>query len=145
MRLSRFTDIGLRAVMHLGAHPGERMSARAVADAYGVSKDHVMKSLQALSALGVVDAEPGRLGGFQLVHDPATLRLGALVAELEPSMDLAECFREESVCPLTGACGLADALDGARGAFLDALDRYTVADLVAANRPRLVELTRARA
>lgn len=143
MRLSRFTDIGLRAVMYLGAHPGERLSARAVADAFGVSKDHVMKSLQALGALGVVDAEPGRNGGFALVRDPSTLRLGVLVAELEPSMDLAECFGPASTCPLTASCGLAGALDGGRRAFLDALDRYTVADLVAANAPRLVELTRA--
>ena len=143
MRLSRFTDIALRSVMYLGAH-AERVSAREVADAYGVSKDHVMKGLQALAGLGIVDAKPGRDGGFLLCRAPEGIRLGGLVRHLEPSLDLAECFTPGSACPLTGACELADALDDAQRAFFAALDRYTVADLLASNHPRLVQLGPAR-
>jgi len=139
MRLSRFTDIGLRSLMYLGAR-GERASARAVADAYGVSKDHVMKSLQALTDLGLVDATPGRYGGFRLACDPGAVRLGQLVQDLEPSMALAECFQADSTCPLTSACELAVALEQAQRAFIDTLNRYTLADLVRSNRPQLVQL-----
>ena len=139
MRLSRFTDIALRAVMYLGTHR-ERVPARVVAEAYGVSKDHVMKSLQSLSALGIVDSELGRNGGFSLCRDPETIRLGALARALEPSVEWAECFSDDSTCPLTPSCLLADALDGAGRAFFDHLDGYTLADLLAANAPRLVEL-----
>lgn len=139
MRLSRFTDIALRSLLYLGARPGPQ-SARSVADAYGVSKDHVMKGLQALNGLGVVDSRPGRAGGFSLVADPRDVRLGALIASLEPSMALAECFEDASACPLTPACGLAGALHRAQGAFLTTLDQYTLADLLNTTGTHLVTL-----
>ena len=125
--------------MYLGAHPGP-VSARTIAEVYGVSKDHVMKSLQALGALGIVEATPGRSGGFRLVKDPASLRLGRLVADLEPSVTLAECFSPESTCPLTPSCGLAGALARAQAEFFAALDQSTLDDLLQSTGPQLVQL-----
>lgn len=140
MRLSRFTDIGLRALMYLGARR-ERASAREVAEAYGVSKDHVMKSLQALAALGLVESTPGRSGGFRISCDPHRVRLGDLIRDLEPSMALAECFQGDSSCPLTPSCGLAGALATAERAFIDALNEHSLAEIVQMNQPQLVQLT----
>ncbi len=143
MRLSRFTDIGLRALMYLGAR-GDRTSARQVAEAYDVSKDHVIKSLQALAGLGLVESTPGRGGGFRLSCDPSDVRLGDLIRDLEPSMALAECFQAHSTCPLTPSCGLAGALSDAERAFIDALNRRSLADVIRANRAQLVQLEVAR-
>jgi len=139
MRLSRFTDIGLRALMYIAAH-GRNVSAREVADAFDVSRDHVTKSMQGLVGQGALTSTPGRNGGFRLHTDPAALRLGDLVRALEPSLELAECFSPESTCPLTDACELTCALADARDAFFAALNRYTLADLVAASRWGLVQI-----
>lgn len=139
MRLSRFTDIGLRALMYIAAQ-GRNVSAREVAEAFHVSKAHVTKSMQGLVALGALSSTPGRNGGFELHKHPASLRLGELVRRLEPNLEIAECFGEDSTCPLTDACELSSALFEAREAFFVSMDRYTLADLVAGTYQGLVQI-----
>src|SRR5690606_19948698 len=134
MRLSRFTDIGLRALMYIAAQ-GRNVSAREVAEAFHVSRDHVTKSMQGLVALGALASTPGRNGGFELDTDPETLRLGDLVRSLEPSLAIAECFTSASACPLTGMCELEGSLYQAREAFFTSLNRHTLADLVQGTYP----------
>ena len=140
MRLSRFTDIGLRALMYVGAED-RRVSAREIADAFNVSKDHVTKSLQGLVAFGALASTPGRNGGFVLDTDLRGVMLGDLVRKLEPSLAIAECFGPDSRCPLSASCDLASALFEAREAFFETLDRYSVADIVEGNRSALVQLS----
>ena len=140
MRLTRFSDIGLRALMYLGAHPGRTVPAAEISGAMNVSADHLMKSLQALDGLGVVRGTRGRGGGFSLSRAGRSIRLGALVRSLEPSLALAECFEPGSRCPLTGSCRLAGALHEAQRSFFDALDRYTLDDLLEADGAQLVQL-----
>ncbi len=53
-----------------------------------------------------------------------------MVRQLEPSHALVECFGTRSHCLLDPACRLKGALDGALQAFLAALDRVSLADLV---------------
>ncbi len=126
--------------MYIAAQ-GRNVSAREVAEAFGVSRDHVTKSMQGLVALGALSSTPGRNGGFQMDADPETLKLGRLVRSLEPNLDIAECFGEESTCPLTDACELTHALADARDAFFASLDRYTLADLVRGTYQGLVQIT----
>jgi Rrf2 family nitric oxide-sensitive transcriptional repressor len=145
VRLTRFTDISLRALMYLGAHEGRPVSAAEMSRRLRVSKDHLMKSLQALAGLGLVAAERGRGGGFRPARAGASIRIGGLVRSLERSHALAECFADGSTCPLTGGCRLAGALREAESAFYDVLDGYTVADLLTANRSELVQLGESRA
>lgn len=140
MRLSRFTDIGLRALMYIAAQ-GRQVSAREVSEAFDVSRDHVTKSMQGLVSLGALSSTPGRNGGFGLDTDPRTLRLGDLVRRLEPNLAIAECFGEESTCPLTSDCELSTALFDAREAFFDTLNRRTLADVVSATYQGLVQIT----
>jgi Rrf2 family nitric oxide-sensitive transcriptional repressor len=140
MRLTRFSDIGLRALLYLGAHPGRTVPAAEISSAMRVSSDHLMKSLQALDALGAVSGTRGRGGGFSLSRDASSIRVGALVRSLERSLALAECFAAESRCPLTGSCRLAGALSEAQRSFFDVLDRFTLGDLLESDQARLVQL-----
>jgi Rrf2 family nitric oxide-sensitive transcriptional repressor len=145
MRLTRFSDISLRALMYLGAHDGRSVSAAEMSERLRVSKDHLMKSLQALASLGLVAGVRGRGGGFRLARAGTAIRLGGLVRSLERSHGLVECFGEASTCPLTGGCRLAGVLREAESGFYDVLDGYTVGDLLAANRLQLVQLGESRA
>jgi Rrf2 family nitric oxide-sensitive transcriptional repressor len=140
MKLTRFSDIGLRALMYLGAQPGRVTPTGEMSERLRVSREHLMKSLQTLAALGLVTGTRGRGGGFSLSTAGTAIRLGTLVRSLEPTLALAECFEPESTCPLTGNCRLAGVLSEAQHGFFDVLDRYTLADLLASDRPRLVQL-----
>ena len=126
--------------MYIAAQ-GRNVSAREVAEAFHVSRDHVTKSMQGLVALGALSSTPGRNGGFEMDADPESLKLGRLVRSLEPNLDIAECFTEESTCPLTNACELSHALAAAREAFFVSLDQYTLADLVRGTYQGLVQIT----
>lgn len=145
MRLTRFTDIALRALMYLAAHRGRVVPSTELAERLNVSRDHLMKSLQALDGVGLVSATRGRGGGFELTAATDGIRLGELVRSLEPTVALAECFEADSTCPLTRSCRLAGILSEASEAFFDTLDRYTLADVLASDRDHLIELGERRA
>jgi len=140
MHLSRFSDISLRALMYLGAHRQRIVSTKEMAHSLAVSRQHLLKCLQRLSALDLVEGIRGRGGGYRLSGRGSAIRLGALVRSTEPSLAMAECFEPDSTCPLTGNCSLAGVLSEAQGAFFSALDEYTLADLLEADAPHLVRL-----
>lgn len=144
MRVSRFSDISLRALMYLGADPDRMIPSAEMAEKLRVSKEHLVKGLQALVGLGLVESSRGRGGGYILSGDGREMRLGALVRELEPTLAMAECFEPNSTCPLTGNCRLAGVLAEAQRDFFTALDRYTLDDLLRSDRQTLVQIREAR-
>ncbi|MET9801758.1 Rrf2 family transcriptional regulator [Streptomyces sp. NPDC006368] len=131
MRLTKFTDLALRAVMRL-AVPGtsESLTTREVAQAMDVSYAHMAKAVARLQALGVVEARRGRGGGLALTEAGRSASVGRLVRELEGDGEVAAC-EGDAPCPLRGACRLRHALRDAQQAFYATLDPLTVRDLVA--------------
>ncbi len=145
MQLTLFSDYALRTLIYLGAHPGQVVPSSHISDAFGVSSDHMAKVTKWLTQQGYVNAQRGKAGGLTLARSPSSIRVGQLVCETEPHMNLLECFQHETnTCPLTPSCKLKKALMEARAAFVAALDEYTLADLLG-NRNQLVQLLRARA
>jgi len=60
------------------------------------------------------------------------IRLGDLVRDAEPNLQLVECFnRETNTCPIVRVCELKPVLQEAMGSFLATLNRYTLQDLLA--------------
>lgn len=137
MRLTDRTDYALRVLMVLAAS-GRRHTVPALAGAFGVSANHLTKVVQSLQSLGWVATTAGRGGGVELAVAPSGITVGGVVRAMEPDLHLVECLREESSCPLEGACLLVDALRDARGAFFGVLDAVTIADLVAGREARLL-------
>ncbi len=132
MQLTSFSDYALRLSIYLATDPGRWISVREVSRAYGISRAHLVKVVQRLVELGAVEAMRGRSGGLRLARPAAEIRLGALVRATEPHLNLVECFdAPTNGCPIAHACALKGILMQARDDFLSALDRHTVADLVA--------------
>ncbi|WP_219893281.1 RrF2 family transcriptional regulator [Aquisediminimonas profunda] len=130
MRLSLQTDYALRTLMYLAVKDGHHSIAD-IARAYGISKNHLMKVAQRLTAEGFVDSVRGRSGGLKLAKPPAELNVGAIVRIMEDTGAFVECFdARTNTCVVTPACGLRHALAGALEAFANHLDVITVADLI---------------
>lgn len=130
MRLSLSTDFSLRLLMYLAAaEDGVWVTSPEVARAYGISLHHLHKAVAELVRAGYLEASQGRAGGVRLAMEPTAIRLGAVVAHLEGSGCLVDCMR--GPCPLAGRCILKGVLDGAERGFIAALDRFTLADVVA--------------
>jgi Rrf2 family nitric oxide-sensitive transcriptional repressor len=142
VQLTRFSDYSLRVLLYLAAHDDRVVSVDEVSRAYGVSKHHLVKVVQRLVAEDLVASTRGRGGGLQLKRRPADINVGALVRATEPHLNLVECFdRETNTCPIDAACGLKQVLRNAQRAFLDVLDRSTLADFVP-RAPQLMRLWR---
>jgi Rrf2 family transcriptional regulator, nitric oxide-sensitive transcriptional repressor len=131
MQLTAYTDYALRVLMFLAVHEERLVTISEMATAYGLSKNHLMKIVHQLGQEGFIETTRGRSGGLRLGQPPAQLVLGHIVRRMEPHFHLVECFDPmTNHCPITPACGLAPVLVEARDAFLDVLDRYTLADLI---------------
>ncbi|AGA30696.1 RrF2 family transcriptional regulator [Singulisphaera acidiphila] len=140
MHLTQFSDYSLRLVLYLACHPGQVVSVDAISRAYGISKHHLVKVVQTVTELGVVEAQRGRGGGMRLAMSPAEINIGWLIRRTEPHFYLVECFDPEmNTCPIAPSCGLKGALHRAQQAFLTVLDEYTL-DQFMAQRADLVVL-----
>lgn len=138
MRLTQFTDFGIRALILLADRDGDVVSAATIAEALGVSVHHMAKVLQALATAGVVRSHRGKQGGVTLALSPAAIRIGTVVRALEEDQPLVECRRADGgACVLTPACRLRGILLGAEHAFLAELDKFSLADC---SIPDLVKL-----
>jgi len=132
MELTSLTDYGVRVLMYAGTHDDRRVTLREIATAYGISVEHLRKVVHRLGQLGYLETTRGRAGGLRLARTADDIRIGEVVQGLEHSLNIVDCARQP--CPLCGACSLKDALEDARGAFIERLNHYTLADLLR-NRP----------
>ena len=130
MRLTQYTDFSLRVLIYLGLRPDRRCTIREISEAYDISRNHLMKVVQQLAAEGYVESTRGVGGGLILAHEPASTGIGDVIRAMEPDLGLVECMRPNNQCVIAGACRLQGMLDEAREAFLEVLDRYTLADIL---------------
>ncbi len=131
MRLTLRTDYALRTLIYAGAK-GDRLSTIAeIANNFGVSKTHLMKVVNRLEQQGYIDTVRGKGGGVRLRRPPAEIRVGAVVRDTEEDLAVMGCLAETGFCRIEGCCVLRRALREATRAFLQTLDAYTLADLLA--------------
>ncbi|MCP9318875.1 Rrf2 family transcriptional regulator [Acetobacter persici] len=138
MRLTLYTDYALRTLLYLGGHADRRVSIREVAQAYGISENHLVKVIHHLGRGGFVDTLRGRHGGLMLSRPPEQINLGDVVRHTEDDMALVGCMvppgregsRAGERCVLAPACTLRGVLGEALGAFMAVLDGQTLADLL---------------
>ncbi|GGA39563.1 RrF2 family transcriptional regulator [Psychrobacillus lasiicapitis] len=132
MRLTMYTDFSLRVLIYLGAKEKNELSTiQAISDAYGISKNHLMKVTHELGKLGYIETIRGRGGGIRLAMDPKDINIGQVVRHTEDDFHLVECFDcKTNTCVISPVCGLKGALNRALFAYLKVLDGYTLADFL---------------
>lgn len=130
MRLTSFTDYGLRMLMRMASAPERAFSTTGLAEEFGLSRHHLRKIMQRLAAAGIVETRRGVGGGAVLAKAPSDIRLGDVVEILEAGQPLVECFGSGvSECTIDGRCRLKSRLRRAEAAFLADLNRSTLADI----------------
>ncbi|MDW9238903.1 rrf2 family protein [Burkholderia thailandensis] len=104
-----------------------------ISDAYGISKNHLMKVVQQLGELGWIETVRGRNGGLRLNAQSVTLTVGQVVRKTENDFALVGCFTGESEahrnCVIQSACRLKGVFAAAREAFFAELDKHTIGEL----------------
>lgn len=131
MRLTLWTDYALRTLIYVGAK-GERLSTiEEIAASFDVSKAHMMKVVNRLGRQGYLETVRGKGGGVRLGRPAAEIGVGRVVRDTKEDLAVMGCLAGPGFCRIEGCCVLRRALDEATAAFLAALDRYTLTDLIA--------------
>jgi Rrf2 family transcriptional regulator, nitric oxide-sensitive transcriptional repressor len=141
MRLTMYTDFSLRVLLYLGTkEPSELSTIQEISDAYGISKNHLVKVTHELGKAGYIETLRGRGGGIRLAHAPEDINVGEVIQRMEDDFHLVECFNPAgNHCPISPACGLKGVLGRALHAYLQVLREYTLQDLLM-NKDELKQL-----
>lgn len=143
MRLTTFSDYTLRVLMYLALDPTRLATIDEIAEAFGISNNHLMKVVHQLARQGVIESLRGKGGGLRLARAPETIRLGEVVRESEGPKPIVECLSSQGpACQIARVCELQTVLVNAFEALYASLDQHTLADLVERPKPLLVALTR---
>lgn len=131
MRLTVYTDYALRTLMYLATHQDRLVTIQDIAELHDISKNHLMKVVNQLGAMGVIETVRGRNGGLRLNMEPQDINIGQVVRHTETDFFMAECFdRENNSCIYTPGCMLKHVLGAATRAYLDILDAVTLDTLI---------------
>lgn len=130
MRLTRFTDYSLRVLIHLGQNEESRVTINQISETYDISKNHLMKVVSNLTRLKFVSAQRGPGGGIKLNRMPEDISLNDVICNTEKHLDDVACpvpNSEYDHCPDGRLKGY---LQHAMQAYIDALGRFTLADVL---------------
>lgn len=130
MRLTNFSDYALRLLMYAAAQKDRLITIEEASQVYGISRAHLMKIANTLTRAGYLKAVRGRSGGLELAKRPEKIGLGDVIRMTEPDFSLVECMGSGDQCIITSRCRLRSVLKEALKAFVETLDRYTLADLM---------------
>lgn len=129
MRLTLYSDYSLRVLLYLSRKGEEAATISELADFYEISRNHLVKVVHNLGLNGFIITSRGKNGGIRLARSADEITVGEVVRKTEPDFDLLECFNPETDhCVISKSCHLKSVLFEARAAFIDVLDRYTLAD-----------------
>lgn len=129
MRLTAFTDFGLRALMRLAGEPDRIFTTSEIAREFDISRNHLTKVVGELADAGFITTQRGAGGGFKLARPAAQISIGEVVRHLEARHAIVDCFRRDGGgCVLTPHCRLKGRLTMAANAFLAELDKSSLAD-----------------
>jgi Rrf2 family protein len=134
--LTKKTGYGLIAMTHLARHPRRLVSARQIAERFGVPASLLMNVLKELAAAGYVESVRGARGGYRLARRPDEVNLADLVADLEGPVRLAECVtdptgdRAECTCQAMARCPISDPVHRVHRRLRDFLKKVTLAEIL---------------
>lgn len=82
MQLKASTDYGLRTVLYL-ATQGGTCSSKDIAKDMSIPRDYLIQLAQLLRNAGIIEARPGKHGGYSLAKDPADITVLDIMATID--------------------------------------------------------------
>lgn len=127
MQLTRHSDYSLRVLIYLALRQEKLGNISEIANAFNISRNHLVKVVHQLAILGYINTTRGHGGGIELSYPPEAISVGEVIRHTENNLDVINC--KQPPCPIMPACRLKRALSEATEAFLSTLDAYSIADL----------------
>lgn len=91
LQLTKRTEYGLIAMVHLASRAGEFVSVREICEHYPIPRRLVAEVLKELGRAELVESHRGAAGGYTLSRAPEQIALSEVVAALEGAPGLTSC------------------------------------------------------
>ena len=102
VRVSAAASLGLHAAMLLARAESAFVRTRDLGERIGASQAHLVKVLQSLARVGLVETERGPRGGARLARPASQITLLQVYEAVEGPLEASECLLERPVCD--GTC-----------------------------------------
>jgi Rrf2 family protein len=147
IQLTKRTEYGLIALVHMAEGEGRFVSAREISERYLIPRRLLAEVLKDLCHAGLVDSHRGATGGYTLAGSPDDLALSAVVAALEGRPSLTSCeslslgssgpSAHAGECGLEPRCPIRSPLHRLRQGLWDLMQRTTLRSLLRASAPEV--------
>ena len=132
LQLTKRTEYGLIAMIHLVDRPGEFVSVREICAHYPIPRRLVAEVLKELGHADLVESQRGAAGGYALVREPESITLSEIVAALEGEPSLTACRSNDlkgSDCEVEPTCPIRNPIDRIREHLWGLMERTTLRSL----------------
>ncbi|RDB59704.1 Rrf2 family transcriptional regulator [Gordonibacter sp. 28C] len=82
MQFKASTDYGMRAILYLAAQ-GTTCSSKDIAQDMSIPRDYLIQLAQLLRNAGLIEARPGKHGGYRLAKEPSDITVLQIMSALE--------------------------------------------------------------
>jgi Rrf2 family transcriptional regulator, cysteine metabolism repressor len=131
MKLSTRTRYGIRAVIELAQHEGDRpLQLRTIAERQDISIKYLEQLMGVLRSAGFIRSVRGAKGGYVLARPPAQITLYEVFRCLEGPVTTTECVEDADSCERSADCAARKVWIQLEEAVRRVLTGITLADLI---------------
>jgi len=118
------------ALKYLAEHPEtSALSAKDVADAYGIPAQLLAKILQRLTKTGLLKSHAGMNGGYALARDPRLISAFEVIHAIDGPLFITSCTKGAKSCDLTPSCTIKEPLARVNETIIGVLKSISIHDL----------------
>ena len=133
MRLTKSTSHAIRILIDCARAGDQLIKVAELSERLEITQQNVFKIVNLLARAGLIEAMRGRNGGVRLARPADQVRIGDVVRATEVTRVAIE---EDGTAAVRGrGHGVNRVLDDALEAFIDVLDRHTIADMARSQTP----------
>ena len=135
-KINRKVEYALIALRHIKSS-GKLVSAKEICDAYKTPFDTTSRVLQIMAQHGILNAEHGAYGGYELTKDLGSLSFLELVEMIVGPIKIATCFSGDySLCEVTAGCNVIAPMLNLNERMVQLFKTISVAELLESRHER---------
>src|SRR5665213_1032506 len=130
LKLTKKADYGLMALKYLAERPEiPALSAKDIADAYGIPAQLLAKVLQRLTKTGLLRSHAGMNGGYALARDARQISAFEVIHSIDGPFFITSCTKGAHGCDLTPSCTIKEPLARVNDTIAGVLKSISIHDL----------------
>ena len=130
LKLTKKADYALMAMKHLAERSSQgSLSAKDVADAYGIPSEALAKILQKLVKAGLLQSQRGTNGGYMLARAAHTISAFEVIQAIDGPLFITSCITVRGECGQSDRCNIREPLRKVNESIESVLKRIKISHM----------------